>query len=85
MPLEAGSSKNVIEHNIKKLIGEKYKPSQAAAIAYHNAQKHKRDSMFNTFNSPEFNTSDLYSENETKKEKAKDPEISRVQGAQGAY
>lgn len=37
MPLKKGSSKEVIEANIKELIGKGHSPSQAAAIAYKEA------------------------------------------------
>lgn len=37
MPLKKGSSKEVIEANIKELIGAGHSPSQAAAIAYKEA------------------------------------------------
>lgn len=39
MPLESGSSKAAIKANIQQLIGEGYKPDQAAAIAYSKAGK----------------------------------------------
>jgi hypothetical protein len=41
MPLEPGSSKEVISHNIKKEIASGKKKSQAVAIALHNAGKSK--------------------------------------------
>lgn len=44
MPLKEGSSHEVIQENIKKLIDEGYDPEQAAAIAYSNAGK-SRDAM----------------------------------------
>lgn len=39
MPLETGSSQGAIKANIQQLIGEGYKPDQAAAIAYSKAGK----------------------------------------------
>lgn len=39
MPLEAGSSDDVIQRNIAELIRAGYKPAQAAAIAYRKAGK----------------------------------------------
>jgi hypothetical protein len=39
MPLKSGSSKAVIEANIKELIAAGHDPKQAAAIAYSNAAK----------------------------------------------
>jgi ribosomal protein L12E/L44/L45/RPP1/RPP2 len=40
MPLKPGSSKEVIEANIKELIAAGHDPAQAAAIAYANARKY---------------------------------------------
>ncbi len=42
MPLQKGSSKKVIQANIKKEINSGKKPSQAVAIAYAIAKKPKR-------------------------------------------
>lgn len=42
MPLEKGSSKAVIVHNIKKLLGEGYPRRQAVAIAYEQAGRSKK-------------------------------------------
>jgi len=39
MPLKKGSSRDVIGHNIGKLITEGYPRDQAAAIAYDKANK----------------------------------------------
>ena len=41
MPLKKGKSKRIITANIRQLISEGYKPSQAAAISYRNAGKSK--------------------------------------------
>ncbi len=41
MPLKKGKSKRIIAANIRQLISEGYKPSQAVAIAYKNAGKSK--------------------------------------------
>ena len=41
MPLKKGKSKRIIAANIRQLISEGYKPSQAAAISYRNAGKVK--------------------------------------------
>jgi hypothetical protein len=41
LPLKKGSSQKAIEANIKKLISEGYKPTQASAIAYAEAGKTK--------------------------------------------
>ena len=41
MPLKKGKSKRIISANIRQLISEGYKPSQAAAISYRNAGKSK--------------------------------------------
>ena len=41
MPLKKGKSKRIIVANIKQLISEGYKPSQAVAISYRNAGKIK--------------------------------------------
>lgn len=43
MPLQSGSSKKVIEENIKELIQAGHKPNQAIAIAYQNARKTSND------------------------------------------
>ena len=40
MPLKKGKSKRIIAANIRQLISEGYKPSQAA-ISYRNAGKSK--------------------------------------------
>lgn len=45
MPLEEGSSKKVIEENIKREIDAGKKPDQAVAIAYSKAGKQNNDSM----------------------------------------
>lgn len=43
MPLQPGSSKEVIHNNIQELMKtHKYPIKQAVAIAYRNAQIHKR-------------------------------------------
>lgn len=42
MPLEPGSSREVISHNIAELIRSGHPRDQAAAIAYKEARKHKR-------------------------------------------
>ena len=42
MPLFQGDSQTVISMNIRKLIDEGYTPQQAAAIAYAEAEKHKK-------------------------------------------
>jgi len=42
MPLFQGDSQEVISMNIRKLIGEGYSPSQAAAIAYAEAEKYRK-------------------------------------------
>ena len=42
MPLLPGSSQQVIQENIRRLIAEGYTPQQAAAIAYAEARKRKR-------------------------------------------
>lgn len=42
MPLKSGSSKKVIQSNIKTEIAAGKKPSQAAAIAYSKAGKSKK-------------------------------------------
>jgi len=42
MPLKSGSSREVISHNIGKLINEGYKRDQATAIAYDKAGKSKK-------------------------------------------
>jgi len=42
MPLESGSSDEVIAKNIRQLISEGYKPSQASAIAYSKAGRTKK-------------------------------------------
>jgi hypothetical protein len=39
MPLKPGSSRAIIQENIRKLIAEGYTPQQAAAIAYAEARK----------------------------------------------
>jgi len=39
MPLKSGSSKNVIQYNIRKLISEGYSRDRAIAIAYRKAGK----------------------------------------------
>jgi len=39
MPLLLGSSQQVIQENIRRLIAEGYTPQQAAAIAYAEARK----------------------------------------------
>ena len=41
MPLKKGSSKAVIQSNLKKEIASGKKPSQAAAIAYSKARESK--------------------------------------------
>jgi hypothetical protein len=41
MPLFQGDSQEIIQMNIRKLISEGYSPSQAAAIAYAEAEKYK--------------------------------------------
>jgi hypothetical protein len=43
MPLKKGSSKAVIQYNIKTEIAAGKKPSQAAAIAYSKARKNKKN------------------------------------------
>ena len=42
MPLKSGSSKKVIQGNIKREIAAGKKPSEAAAIAYKKARKGKK-------------------------------------------
>lgn len=42
MPLARGSSKEVISHNIKKLMDEGYPQKQAVAIALSEARGHKK-------------------------------------------
>lgn len=42
MPLEKGSSKKVIQKNIKTEIASGRKPKQAVAIAYSQAGKQKK-------------------------------------------
>jgi hypothetical protein len=42
MPLFQGDSDAVIQMNIRKLIEEGYSPSQAAAIAYAEAEKWRK-------------------------------------------
>ena len=42
MPLKKGSSKEVINYNIKELIDSGYKQRQAVAIAMDNAKKKKK-------------------------------------------
>lgn len=42
MPLEKGSSKKVIQRNIKREIAAGKSPKQAAAIAYKKAGKSKK-------------------------------------------
>ena len=44
MPLEKGKSKKVVQRNTQELIRSGYKPNQAAAIAYSQARKSKKDS-----------------------------------------
>lgn len=42
MPLKTGTSKEVIDYNIKELIDSGYKQRQAVAIAMDNAKKKKK-------------------------------------------
>jgi hypothetical protein len=42
MPLFQGDSQEIIQMNIRKLISEGYSPSQAAAIAYAEADKYRK-------------------------------------------
>lgn len=42
MPLQSGSSKEVISSNIKELVKSGYPHAQAIAIAIHNAKKKKK-------------------------------------------
>jgi hypothetical protein len=42
MPLFQGDSQEIISMNIRKLISEGYSPSQAAAIAYAEADKYRK-------------------------------------------
>jgi hypothetical protein len=42
MPLFQGDSQEIIQMNIRKLISEGYSPSQAAAIAYAEAEKYRK-------------------------------------------
>ena len=42
MPLKSGSSKKIIQSNIKELVQSGRKPKQAAAIAYNQARKGKK-------------------------------------------
>ena len=42
MPLFQGDSDAVIQMNIRKLIEEGYNPTQAAAIAYADAEKWRK-------------------------------------------
>lgn len=42
MPLEKGSSKRTVSHNIKKLRDEGYPQKQAVAIAMNEAGKKKK-------------------------------------------
>jgi hypothetical protein len=42
MPLFNGDTPDVIQMNIRKLIGEGYSNEQAAAIAYAEAEKYRK-------------------------------------------
>lgn len=42
MPLKTGTSKEVIDYNIKELIDSGYKQRQAVAIAMDSAKKKKK-------------------------------------------
>jgi threonine synthase len=43
MPLFQGDSQEIISMNIRKLISEGYSAEQAAAIAYAEAEKYRRN------------------------------------------
>ena len=43
VPLQRGSSRATVSHNIGKLIGEGYPKDQAAAIAYSKAGRGKKN------------------------------------------
>ena len=99
--MQHGSSKDVIQDNIKKLMADGKDIKEATALAYTEAERSKRNDyadMMQSFSrnvdmQNNINGEGMYGNfgqgtqtvSQSAEERKKDPEIDRVQGSQGAY